>query len=304
MTGRDEVAQLSRAFNRFADKIQQLVRQVGDTATDLEQSAGHLSTITQNTREGVNRQESASSSLASGTEEMAASSREVASNAANASGAANEADEAVRGGLEVVNRNKATISHLAEDMESAVAVIRNLDSQAQSIGTVLDVIRGIAEQTNLLALNAAIEAARAGEQGRGFAVVAEEVRSLARRTQDSTEEIEGIIHGLQDGASQAVGTIETGHEHSRQSVEESGQATESLEGIAQAMTTIRQMNAEIASAAESQSTVSEEVTRNIHSIADISRESVEGADRIAQSTEELARVSARLDGLVRQFKLD
>ncbi len=229
--------------------------------------------------------------------------QEVARNASSASQAAQEADGEAGNGKQVVSASIDAINALAGEVEKAAEVIDKLETDSENISKVLDVIKGIAEQTNLLALNAAIEAARAGEQGRGFAVVADEVRTLASRTQQSTEEIHEIIERLQADAESAVQVMNTGRGQAQSSVEQAAHAGESLERIAKAVTTISDMNAQIASAAEEQTAVAEEINRNIVGITQAGQESAQGAQQTATSSEELAKLAARLQGLVSQFRV-
>ncbi|MFC6673905.1 methyl-accepting chemotaxis protein [Marinobacterium aestuariivivens] len=194
------------------------------------------------------------------------------------------------------------MAQLADDVDRAADAMREVEQDSGSIGLVLDVIRNIADQTNLLALNAAIEAARAGEHGRGFAVVADEVRSLASRTQQSTEEIRQTIEKLQNGTQSAVLVMEQGQTRARGSVEQAGQAGEALAAIAAAIASISDMNTQIATASEQQSAVTEEINRNIHQISSLSTQSAEGARQGSEATSELARLAAELQREVGRFR--
>jgi methyl-accepting chemotaxis protein len=233
---------------------------------------------------------------------MAATSQEVARNTAAAANAARQADSETQAGREVVNQAIDAIDHLAQEVVSAADVIHRLEAESGKIGTVLDVIRGIAEQTNLLALNAAIEAARAGEQGRGFAVVADEVRTLATRTQESTQEIQKMIERLQTGAKSAVQVMEQGRSKAQVSVQQAARAGTSLDTIATAVSAISDMNAQIASAAEEQGAVAEEINRNITNISQIANQTASGAEQTATASAELAKLAARLQTHVGRFK--
>jgi methyl-accepting chemotaxis protein len=192
---------------------------------------------------------------------------------------------------------------LAKDVEEVADVIQKLESDSNNIGGVLDVIRGIAEQTNLLALNAAIEAARAGEQGRGFAVVADEVRTLAQRTQQSTEEIQHMIEQLQSGANNAVQAMKLGRDRAESTVQQAMQAGESLDAIKAAVGTITDMNTQIASAAEEQSAVAEEVNRNIINISDVAIKTTENVNETAEASAKLSQMAMQFSSLVHQSKL-
>ncbi|MCK4707639.1 MAG: methyl-accepting chemotaxis protein, partial [Gammaproteobacteria bacterium] len=226
--------------------------------------------------------------------EMSATVQEVARSAGDASGAATNADNEAKAGNSIVQQASNSIDELAREVVNAASVIQQLASDSDTIGSVLDVIKGIAEQTNLLALNAAIEAARAGESGRGFAVVADEVRTLAQRSKESTEEIKNIIEKLQTGAQEAVKAMATGLEQAGQSVEQANQAGQSLDTITQSVSTISDMNIQIATASEEQAAVAEEINRNIINIVQITEETSAGAQSTADTTDELASIAMQL----------
>ncbi|MCG5508748.1 methyl-accepting chemotaxis protein [Ectothiorhodospira lacustris] len=301
--GRDELSDLARAFNEFVGKIRDLVRQAGAASSQLAAAAEQLSSTTEETRGQVRRQHSETDQVATAMNQMTATVHEVSRNASEAAhAAASTRQEAVAGEREVKETIRA-IEALAREVENASQVITRLSEDSDDIGKVLEVIRDIAEQTNLLALNAAIEAARAGEQGRGFAVVADEVRTLASRTQTSTTEIQAMIERLQSGASGAVKAMEDGRGKARQSVTQAARAGESLKAISGAVNNINDMNAQIASAAEEQSAVTEEINRNITNIAQAVEQTSSGSDQIALASDELARLAAELQSLVGRFKV-
>ncbi|GAB0149693.1 methyl-accepting chemotaxis protein [Marichromatium sp. PS1] len=301
--GRDEVAQLATAFNAFVTRIHDLVRQVSGATSQLASAAEELSVTSDGTREQVQHQHAETDQVATAMNEMTATVQEVARHANDAAKAAREADREATEGAGVVRETIDAIGLLANEVEQAAGVIHRLESDSDEIGKVLDVIRGIAEQTNLLALNAAIEAARAGEQGRGFAVVADEVRNLASRTQTSTKEIQAMIERLQEGANSAVGAMEQGRVRSSETVEQATRAGQSLTTIAGAIAQINDMNTQIASAAEEQSAVAEEIDRNVANIAQSVDTTSQTSGQIAASSDELAKLAAELQEMVGQFKV-
>ncbi len=301
-TGNDEIAHLAEAFNKFVEKIQQTVSQVGGSTAQLAAASEELSNITAVSKQSIDRQQQQTEQVVTAINQMTATVQEVARNAQSAAEAARQADGEARTGTEVVTATIDAIDTLAGEVERAAAVILQLEGHSNDIGQVLEVIREIADQTNLLALNAAIEAARAGEQGRGFAVVADEVRTLASRTQESTKEIEETIGKLQNGARDAVKVMEQGRGQAQTSVETAGKAGDALSSITRAVATISDMNTQIASAAEEQSAVAEEINKNVHTINEITEENAKGAEQTAESSDGLARLAHDLQQLVGQFR--
>lgn len=301
-TGKDEISQLSAAFNRFAEKVREMVVQVSASTTRLATAAEQMSSITNETTEGVQKQQSETELVATAMNEMTSTVQEVALNATEASAAAQNADNQALDGKAVVQQAVSTINSLASEIETATNVILSVQTDSQKIGSILDVIRGIAEQTNLLALNAAIEAARAGEQGRGFAVVADEVRTLASRTQESTQEIQSMIESLQTGSVNAVEAMQSSKDKSQQSVEQAINAQNALEAITDSVTTISEMNIQIASAAEEQSSVSDEINKNVINISQVVEQTAQGARQNLSASNELASLAYELQDLVSQFK--
>ncbi|MDD3518845.1 MAG: methyl-accepting chemotaxis protein, partial [Chromatiales bacterium] len=265
--GSDEIATICRSFNHFVATLQGEIGQVADASDSIVSTGERLTTITDEAKQEMEGLLGATEQVATAMNEMAASAQEVAGNAQQAANGARQATSETESGRRVVEHAIESIDSLARGVEEAAGVIHSVKEDSNAITSILDVIRGIAEQTNLLALNAAIEAARAGEQGRGFAVVADEVRSLATRTQESTSEIQGMIEKLQKSADSAVRAMEEGKKQADESVREAARAGESLAAIAQAIQGINDMNTQIASAAEEQSAVSEEINRNIINIS-------------------------------------
>lgn len=303
ITSQDELGQLSRSFNLMLDKFQNSLQSVAETSASLAESSQGMAAITADSASSVQTQRDELEMVATAMNEMTATVVEVAKNANDAADAAVQTDTQSQAGLTVVNNTVQTIEGLAVGIERASQVVKDLEDDSHQIGSILDVIKGIAEQTNLLALNAAIEAARAGEQGRGFAVVADEVRTLASRTQESTEEIQRMIEKLQGGAKLAADAMSDSRQYVDDSVNHARSAGEVLQSIAKAIATITDMNTQIATAAEEQSTVSEEINTNIVNISNAAEETAAGTMSSSQESENLAQMAKRLSGLVQEFKI-
>ncbi len=297
----DEVGELVAAFNQFLELLQGLIREVSQSIDQLSDAAGEMGQVTERSLEGTRRQRQDIDQVAAAIEEIAAAAQEVAANAGQASQLALEADEHSGEGKAVFVQAMGIINSLADHVVQATEVVHGLVKESENIGTVLDVIKTIAEQTNLLALNAAIEAARAGEQGRGFAVVADEVRTLASRTQESTQEIQEIIERLQGGAGTAERVMNEGHEKAKSSVEEVRRAQEALEGIAEAISRINGMNRSMADAARQQADVVEDINQRVVTINDVAAKTAEDGERLARSGESVQQAAERLKGLVGRF---
>jgi len=303
MESDDMIGEIIDAFNHMAGNLRNMIGKISGATTQLAAAAEETSAITEETSHGVQQQQAEIDSIASAMNEMTATVQEVARNAADASNAAAKADGEAKGGALVATEAIGGIDALVSEVDSASKVIRNLEKESENIGSVLDVIRGIAEQTNLLALNAAIEAARAGEQGRGFAVVADEVRTLASRTQQSTQEIQDMIQRLQDGAVNAVKVMEGAQSKAQESSDLVERAAESLAMIAGSVASINDMSAMIASAAEEQSAVAAEMQSNMNNIREVADRSADGAQQTAQASEELARLASEQEALMAQFRM-
>ncbi len=303
MEGRDELCQLARAYNSLADRLQHTLGETDRVVEELYGTAANLTEVVETNNRGVLRQKEETEQVATAATEMAATVKEIARSAAEAADAARDADrQAAQSNSAVVNNTHA-IRTLAREVADSAQVLRDLREETDGIGSILDVIRGIADQTNLLALNAAIEAARAGEQGRGFAVVADEVRTLAQRTQDSTAEIHNLITRLQEKSQKAVLSMETGSAQAHTTVEHAEQVRQSLEGIVGAIATINGLNAQIASAAEQQAVVTEEISRSVVSITQVADETAVSATQTGDAATELFEHSSHLKQLLDQFKV-
>jgi methyl-accepting chemotaxis protein len=301
--GRDETAELARAFNQFIAKVHTTISQVAGSTSQLAAAAEQMSVVTNQTNDGVNKQKLETDQVATALTEMTATVQEVAKHAESAAETANQADAQAAEGKSVVSKTVESINTLATEVENAANVIQNVEKDSEEIGSVLEVIQSIAGQTNLLALNAAIEAARAGEQGRGFAVVADEVRSLASRTQKSTEEIRHMIERLQTGSHDAVSVMEAGRNKAQDSVEQAAKAGKVLENIINAVEEINSMNNQIATAAHQQGIVAEEINQNVVNITHIADETSEGTSQLSKSGIELAHLAQDLQVLIGQFKI-
>jgi methyl-accepting chemotaxis protein len=301
--GDDETAELARAFNSFVGKIRNTVKKVAEVSTRLSLQNMELAEVSSSANDMAMRQQSETDQVATAITEFSQTSEVVAGNAAEVAAANNEASKETTQGIRVVQTMLNNITKLSEEVTQAAEVIHHLDSDAESIEKILEVIRGIAEQTNLLALNAAIEAARAGDQGRGFAVVADEVRQLATRSQASTEEINSLIERLRGDSKRAVDVMELSSKQAQETMGQTEQVNHSFTAITMAVTKANDMATQIASAAEEQSAVSEEVTRNIVNITSLANESTNSMNQVTVTGQELTRLSDELQALVGGFKI-
>ena len=301
--GNDEIADLSRGFNEIIDLVHNTIRNITDASGQLAAAAEQLSATSYSANENVVKEKHQLDQVATAMTEMASTAQEVAHNADSAATGTQQADQQAAEGRAIVSDTMSAINNLASEVESASSTIKQLEADTEQIGTVVEVIQGIAEQTNLLALNAAIEAARAGEQGRGFAVVADEVRSLATRTQQSTQEIQDMIERLQKGAQNAVSAMDSGREQATATVDKAAQADVSLNQISSSITEVSSMNMQIAEAVRQQGMVTEEVNTNIVTLSDVARETESGSQQISSASEELSNLAYQLQNIIGKFKV-
>ncbi|WP_448724238.1 methyl-accepting chemotaxis protein [Pseudomonas farris] len=299
--GNDEPARLLGALAAMQTNLRKTIEQIAGSATQLGAAAEELSTVTQEASRGLQQQNNEIEQAATAVNEMTAAVEEVARNAVSTSEASNQSTQAAREGRDRVVETVDAIQTMTHDVQNTALMIEGLAAQGRDIGKVLDVIRAIAEQTNLLALNAAIEAARAGEAGRGFAVVADEVRALAHRTAQSTQEIEKMVAGIQNGTGEAVSSMQQSNQRTQSTLEMARAAGIALEQITQSIQLINERNLVIASASEEQAQVSREVDRNLVNIRDLATQSAAGANQTSAATHELSRLAVDLNAMVARF---
>ncbi|CAH1544202.1 Chemotaxis protein [Vibrio rotiferianus] len=301
--GNDEVAQISSAFNLFVEKVHGIISQVVNTGVELNGSAIALREQSQQALSRGQEQNEQTMLVVTSMNEMIATVNEIASNAAGAAGAASTATDETQAGYQTLQRTTTAISNLETEMNSTSSIIVSLADNTQSIGTILEVIRGISEQTNLLALNAAIEAARAGDAGRGFAVVADEVRNLATKTAQSTDEIDSMISRLQTEAQNAVNSMSNSKALIEEGTTETELARQALEAISKQVMTILDINTQVATATEQQSTVANEINMNMDTVSNLVKHGLNASQQLEQSSQQLAELSQTLDRYVGAFKI-
>ena len=301
--GLTELRSIGESLTLLISSLNSQVTELHGNAAHLASSASELTAVTNETTKGAQQQQEETIQVATAINEMSATVQEVATHAEEASRAAQNADKETTNGKRVVQETIVKINSLETDIANSAEVLRTLKAESENIGSVMAVIQGIAEQTNLLALNAAIEAARAGEQGRGFAVVADEVRVLASRTQESSQEIQSMIDKIQSGASQAMNAMDESQKNTHATVEQAATAGESLESISLAVTNISDMNTQIASAAEEQRAVADEIARNIENISQIAQTTTNASTQTAEASGSLSELAENIERLVTKFKI-
>ncbi|MFT4939365.1 MAG: methyl-accepting chemotaxis protein [Paraglaciecola sp.] len=299
----DEIGDLVHWFNLFMEKLQGVVKDIVNSSLPLTELAQNLNQLTDDTNSTIAIQKRSANQAKSAVDAMTKSVSAVAESAAEAASAAGDASSAAGDGQAVVNHTVQSIQELAQNVEDTSEVIRKLEADSNQVGVVLDVIKGIAEQTNLLALNAAIEAARAGEQGRGFAVVADEVRTLASRTQQSTEQIQTTIEQLQNAARSAVSVMAKGSDQAKNSVETANKAGASLTVITDTISRITHMNDQIAKSTGDQQSVANTISENVDEIHQRTEETANSSSKLASVSAELAELAKHLEGITKQFKV-
>jgi aerotaxis receptor len=301
-TGRgDEIGQLDVALRALQAQSRTILGRIGDASNQISHVAEQTREIVQHTTSSVESQQHELDQVATAMQEMSATVNEVANSAERTAGQSRDVMEKTANGERLVNQAMTDIESLSQVMRQAKEVIERLMRESDSIGSVVDVISSIASETNLLALNAAIEAARAGEQGRGFAVVADEVRKLASNTQQSTDEIQRIVQSIQAATAEAVTAMQQGQIRVDQSLTASRDVVGAFRGITDAVTQINDMNAQVATASEEQSAVSEEINRNIVGISDRAAETLQQARSTSAASDELQRATLNLQAIIRQF---
>ena len=302
VSGSDELAKLAQNYNTFAEKLQRTITQLASSVDTLKSSADNMTTLANGTQKEIYEQQTQAQMAASATNEMAASAQEVSHSAAMASELSQSTAAAANQGKSVVVEAAHAMRQLSQQVAESSSTVDSLRSDSEEIGSVLDVIRSIAEQTNLLALNAAIEAARAGEQGRGFAVVADEVRSLASRTQVSTEEIQTIIVNLQQRSESASKAMAQSRSNAESTEERVRAAEESLTSIASYVAQINDSIGQISAAATEQAAATDEVSQNVNTMSDISEQTLNQSIETTASAEQLKGLGNEIGNLVKQFK--
>lgn len=303
VTGKDEIADVAHAFNMLLESLHEMIGKIDEASMMVASSAEEMSTITREVERSSESQTIEVEQAAAAVNEMSATAHEIARNATSAADNVKEIHEQLQEGVTVSGEARDEIQRLTEEVQGAVLAIQELEKNSKNIGQVLDAIQNVAEQTNLLALNAAIEAARAGEQGRGFAVVADEVRTLAQRTQESTETIRQTITEFQEGTNHVVSTVSSSNQRAESGIARVTRSSDILTEISAGVSSISDMNIQVAAAAEQQGATSEEISRNVTKVADLSRGVKSQTEQTSQASAELAQLGTSLRAAVSEFKV-
>ncbi|MCA1767506.1 MAG: methyl-accepting chemotaxis protein [Idiomarina sp.] len=299
----DEFGELASNTNKLTDNLRKLIEGIANRATQLATAAEQSSNVSDETTNAIDEQRNQIEQVATATQEMNSTASEMADGAEQALREIQHSDDEAKRVREISDKNRSTIEGLAREIQSASEVIDQLSENSKNIGGILDVIRGIADQTNLLALNAAIEAARAGEQGRGFAVVADEVRTLASRTQESTEEIQDMIESLQNDSQRAVTVMNKGREQAELSVQQSDEAAQALQSITESVHQASDSSNHIANAAKEQSSTAHDISERLESIVSIAEQTASGSKQTAQASNEVAKLADELQDSIKSFRV-
>ena len=299
----DEFGELASNTNKLTGNLRKLIEGIANRATQLATAAEQSSNVSDETTNAIDEQRRQIEQVATATQEMNSTASEMADGAEQALREIQHSDDEAKRVRQISDKNRATIEGLASEIKGASEVIDQLSENSKNIGGILDVIRGIADQTNLLALNAAIEAARAGEQGRGFAVVADEVRTLASRTQESTEEIQDMIENLQNDSQRAVTVMNKGREQAELSVQQSDEAAQALQSITESVHQASDSSNHIANAAKEQSSTAQDISERLESIVSIAEQTASGSKQTAQASNEVAKLADELQDSIKSFRV-
>ncbi len=302
-SSRDELGHLAQNVNETVDELRTLIKHVGISCVQIRESSESAAATTAQTFAGVKRQHEETEALATAMHEMAMTAQEVADTAERTASSSHDANDAANQGNQIVDTTIGRINNVADEMQKLLTTISQLERDTEEVENILNIISEISDQTNLLALNAAIEAARAGDQGRGFAVVADEVRQLAKRTQESTEQIRELNERLKSACHNAVSMMKNGHQHTQNSATSAQQAGEYIHTIVGQVNAIMDMNTMVATAVKEQSAVAEDMNRNITTISQIAEETSQGANETAKTSHNLADLARQMEQRLDAFKI-